>query len=141
MATPRAPEKKPPLGQALQVSALTLDLSDYSISGRQDVSQLAYGVLAVVLGGDRLVQVQGAAADQAGAVVRGQRCQGGELDDRVPLSQGTMLYRMLDELGVDVKMVIYPRTSHGAREPKLRMEMPADIMRRRISRSSRVWCA
>ena len=54
--------------------------------------------------------------------------QHGELDDRVPLSQGTMLYRMLDELGVDVKMVIYPRTSHGAREPKLRM----DLMRRNV---------
>ncbi|HVE70402.1 MAG TPA: S9 family peptidase [Thermoanaerobaculia bacterium] len=54
--------------------------------------------------------------------------QHGESDDRVPLSQGTMLYRMLDELGVDVKMVIYPRTSHGAREPKLRM----DLMRRNV---------
>ncbi|MGA5810981.1 hypothetical protein ACPC39_33305 [Streptomyces cellulosae] len=43
---------------------------------RQDVSQLAYGVLAGVPGGDRLVQVQGAAADQAGAVVDGQRGQG-----------------------------------------------------------------
>ncbi|HSX97503.1 MAG TPA: hypothetical protein VLG91_08920 [Streptomyces sp.] len=32
----------------------------------------------VVLGGDRLVQVLGAAADQAGAVVRGQCCQGGD---------------------------------------------------------------
>ncbi|HEX6098748.1 MAG TPA: S9 family peptidase, partial [Thermoanaerobaculia bacterium] len=31
--------------------------------------------------------------------------QHGEIDDRVPLSQGTMLYRILDELGVDVKMV------------------------------------
>jgi dipeptidyl aminopeptidase/acylaminoacyl peptidase len=54
--------------------------------------------------------------------------QHGELDDRVPLSQGTMLYRMLDELGVDVQMVIYPRTSHAPREPKLRM----DIMRRNV---------
>ncbi|HUR80351.1 MAG TPA: S9 family peptidase [Thermoanaerobaculia bacterium] len=54
--------------------------------------------------------------------------QHGELDDRVPLSQGTMLYRMLDELGVDVKMVIYPRSNHGSREPKQRM----DLMRRNV---------
>ena len=54
--------------------------------------------------------------------------QHGENDDRVPLSQGTMLYRMLDELGVDVQMVIYPRTAHGSREPKLRM----DLMRRNV---------
>ncbi len=54
--------------------------------------------------------------------------QHGEADDRVPLSQGTMLYRMLDELGVDVTMVTYPRTPHAPREPKLRM----DIMRRNL---------
>jgi dipeptidyl aminopeptidase/acylaminoacyl peptidase len=54
--------------------------------------------------------------------------QHGENDDRVPLSQGTMLYRMLEELGVDVKMVIYPRSGHGIREPKLRM----DLMRRNL---------
>lgn len=54
--------------------------------------------------------------------------QHGEADDRVPLSQGTMLYRMLDELGVDVTMVTYPRTPHVPREPKLRM----DIMRRNV---------
>jgi dipeptidyl aminopeptidase/acylaminoacyl peptidase len=54
--------------------------------------------------------------------------QHGENDERVPLSQGTMLYRLLDELGVDVRMVIYPRSGHGVREPKLRM----DVMRRNV---------
>ena len=54
--------------------------------------------------------------------------QHGESDDRVPLSQGTMLYRILDELGADVTMVTYPRTPHVPREPKLRM----DIMRRNL---------
>ena len=54
--------------------------------------------------------------------------QHGEADDRVPLSQGTMLYRMLDELGVDVTMVIYPRTPHVPREPKLRI----DVARRNV---------
>jgi len=52
----------------------------------------------------------------------------GENDERVPLSQGTMLYRSLDDLGVDVKMVTYPRTGHAVREPKLRM----DVMRRNL---------
>jgi len=54
--------------------------------------------------------------------------QHGEADDRVPLSQGTMLYRILEELGVDVRMVVYPRTPHVPREPKLRM----DVMRRNV---------
>ncbi len=44
-------------------------------------------------------------------------------DERVPLSQGTMLYRMLDELGVNVTMVVYPHSpGHTPREPKLRMD-------------------
>lgn len=54
--------------------------------------------------------------------------QHGEADDRVPLSQGTMLYRVLDEMGVDVTMVTYPRTPHVAREPKLRI----DVARRNL---------
>lgn len=54
--------------------------------------------------------------------------QHGENDERVPLSQGTMLYRALEELGVDVTMVIYPRTPHSPREPKLRV----DAMRRNV---------
>ena len=57
----------------------------------------------------------------------------GELDDRVPLSQGTMLYRVLDELGVDVTMVIYPRSAHTPREPKQRI----DVARRNLEFFSR----
>jgi dipeptidyl aminopeptidase/acylaminoacyl peptidase len=48
--------------------------------------------------------------------------QHGEADDRVPLSQGVMLYRMLQEMGVNVTMVVYPRTPHTPREPKLRVD-------------------
>ena len=48
--------------------------------------------------------------------------QHGEDDLRVPLSQGTMLYRVLQELGNDVTMVVYPRTPHTPREPKLRLD-------------------
>ena len=54
--------------------------------------------------------------------------QHGEGDERVPLSQGTLLYRLLDELGADVTMVIYPRSGHVIREPKLKM----DVMRRNV---------
>jgi dipeptidyl aminopeptidase/acylaminoacyl peptidase len=54
--------------------------------------------------------------------------QHGDADDRVPLSQGTMLYRQLDELGVDVTMVVYPRQPHVPREPKLRI----DVARRNV---------
>src|SRR5438552_343689 len=49
-------------------------------------------------------------------------------DERVPLSQGTMLYRALQELGVDVTMVIYPRSPHVPREPRERI----DVMRRNV---------
>ena len=48
--------------------------------------------------------------------------QHGESDVRVPLSQGTMLYRRLEELGNNVTMVIYPRTPHTPQEPKLRLD-------------------
>lgn len=49
--------------------------------------------------------------------------QQGENDERVPLGQGLMLYRRLQELGVDVTMVVYPRTAHAPREPKLRLDV------------------
>lgn len=54
--------------------------------------------------------------------------QHGEADDRVPLSQGTMLYRRLVELGADVTMVTYPRSPHTPREPKQRI----DVMTRNV---------
>jgi dipeptidyl aminopeptidase/acylaminoacyl peptidase len=54
--------------------------------------------------------------------------QQGEADERVPLSQGTMLYHRLDELGANVTMVTYPRSGHTPREPKLRL----DVARRNV---------
>ena len=63
-----------------------------------------------------------------GVPIIGQGTWYGENDDRVPFSQGTMLYRVLDELGVDVTMIAYPRSTHQVREPKLRM----DAMRRNV---------
>ena len=62
--------------------------------------------------------------------------QHGEADERVPLSQGTMLYRLLDELGTDVTMVTYPRTPHVPREPKLRI----DVARRNLELFNSVFC-
>ncbi|HSP14319.1 MAG TPA: S9 family peptidase [Thermoanaerobaculia bacterium] len=45
-------------------------------------------------------------------------------DERVPLSQGTMLYRMLDELGVNVTMVVYPHEPmHTPRKPQNRIDV------------------
>jgi len=49
-------------------------------------------------------------------------------DDRVPLSQGTMLYRALQELGVDVTMVVYHTPGHTPQVPQERM----DVMRRNV---------
>lgn len=54
--------------------------------------------------------------------------QHGQSDDRVPLSQGEMLYRRLQDLGIPSTMVVYPRTPHVPREPKLRM----DVARRNV---------
>ncbi len=42
----------------------------------------------------------------------------GEADVRVPLSQGQEFYRALKSAGVITRMVVYPRTPHGPREPK-----------------------
>ena len=50
-------------------------------------------------------------------------------DDRVPLSQGTMLYRALQELGVDVTMVIYHTPGHTPQVPQERI----DVMRRNVA--------
>ncbi len=54
--------------------------------------------------------------------------QHGERDERVPLSQGLELYNALKRQGCTVKMVVYPRTPHGPREPKLLL----DVMRRNL---------
>jgi len=54
--------------------------------------------------------------------------QQGEDDERVPLDQGTLLYRLLKELGADVTMVTYPRTAHAVHELNLRL----DVMRRNL---------
>ncbi len=42
----------------------------------------------------------------------------GENDPRVPPGQGYEFYRALKRRGVPVKMIVYPRTQHGPREPK-----------------------
>ncbi len=52
----------------------------------------------------------------------------GEADDRVPISQGYEYYHALKQRGVTAKMVVYPRTPHGPREPKFVM----DIMQRHL---------
>jgi|TARA_B100000315_G_scaffold232821_1_gene245443 dipeptidyl aminopeptidase/acylaminoacyl peptidase len=44
--------------------------------------------------------------------------QHGQADRRVPISQGIELYRAMKRLGVEVKMVIYPRSPHGPAEPR-----------------------
>lgn len=54
--------------------------------------------------------------------------QQGESDERVPISQGTLFYQRLRDLGADVTMVVYPRMGHGTRDIKVRM----DIMRRNV---------
>ncbi|MGH9338895.1 MAG: S9 family peptidase [Acidobacteriota bacterium] len=52
----------------------------------------------------------------------------GELDRRVPVSQGYELYNALRRQGVRTKMVVYPRMTHGPSEPQTRL----DIMHRHL---------
>ncbi len=52
----------------------------------------------------------------------------GEADARVPTSQGYEFYNALTRQGVTTKMVVYPRTPHGPREPKFLL----DIMQRHL---------
>jgi dipeptidyl aminopeptidase/acylaminoacyl peptidase len=47
----------------------------------------------------------------------------GEADVRVPTSQGYEFYHALKKQGVITKMVVYPRTPHGPREPKFILEI------------------
>ena len=47
----------------------------------------------------------------------------GEKDLRVPISQGYELYNALKRQGVKTKMVVYPRTPHGPREPKFLLDV------------------
>jgi dipeptidyl aminopeptidase/acylaminoacyl peptidase len=52
----------------------------------------------------------------------------GEVDLRVPFTQGQEFYRALQRRGVDTEMLILPRTPHGPREPKLLMEVTPRIL-------------
>ena len=52
----------------------------------------------------------------------------GQNDLRVPITQGDEFYRALKRQGVTTKMVSYPRTPHGPREPKFIL----DVMNRHI---------
>ena len=52
----------------------------------------------------------------------------GAEDDRVPTRQGQEFYRALNRLDVPTEMVIYPRTPHGPREPKLLMDVTPRIL-------------
>jgi dipeptidyl aminopeptidase/acylaminoacyl peptidase len=52
----------------------------------------------------------------------------GANDLRVPLTQGQEFYKALQRLGVETEMVVYPRTPHGPREPKLLMDVSPRIL-------------
>jgi dipeptidyl aminopeptidase/acylaminoacyl peptidase len=52
----------------------------------------------------------------------------GARDLRVPFTQGQEFYVALDRLGVPTEMIVYPRTPHGPREPKLLMDVTPRIL-------------
>jgi len=49
-------------------------------------------------------------------------------DDRVPTSQGKEFYWALKKRGVPTELILYPRTPHGPREPKLIADVPHRIL-------------
>ena len=53
----------------------------------------------------------------------------GERDVRVPTSQGYEFFNALDRIGIPTEMVVYPRTPHGPREPKLLMDVSSRILK------------
>ena len=52
----------------------------------------------------------------------------GSNDLRVPFTQGQEFYVALKRKGVPTEMVVYPRTPHGPREPKLLMDVSPRIL-------------
>lgn len=52
----------------------------------------------------------------------------GAEDERVPPSQGREFYRALKRRGVPAEFVLYPRTPHGAEEPKLMMDFAPRVI-------------
>jgi len=53
----------------------------------------------------------------------------GDKDLRVPFTQGQEFYRALRRLGVSTEMIVYPRTPHSPREPKLLMDVSERILK------------
>jgi len=65
----------------------------------------------------------------------------GAEDERVPTDQGLEFYRALRRRGVPTQMILFPRTPHGPREPKLLMSVTPHILDwfdRWLGRSTRV---
>ena len=52
----------------------------------------------------------------------------GANDLRVPFTQGQEFYNALKMKGVETEMIVYPRTPHGPREPKLLMDVSPRII-------------
>ncbi|MFT5142786.1 MAG: dipeptidyl aminopeptidase/acylaminoacyl peptidase [Rhodothermales bacterium] len=52
----------------------------------------------------------------------------GANDLRVPFTQGREFYVALSRRGIPTEMVVYPRTPHGPREPKLLMDVTPRIL-------------
>ena len=52
----------------------------------------------------------------------------GANDLRVPFTQGQEFYVALKRRGVPTEMIVYPRTPHGPREPKLLMDVTPRIL-------------
>jgi dipeptidyl aminopeptidase/acylaminoacyl peptidase len=102
--------------KAAAVGAGVTDL--WSFTGTSDIP----GFLPDYFGGDPWDQFEAFQKHSAMTYVKNVKTPAlilhGEADVRVPTSQGYEFYNALKRQGVTTKMVVYPRTPHGPREPK-----------------------
>jgi dipeptidyl aminopeptidase/acylaminoacyl peptidase len=112
--------------KAAAVGAGVTDL--VSFTGTTDV----VGFIPSYFGGEvwqrNAVYREHSAVHNIGSAVTPTLILHGENDARVPIGQGYELYQALKRKGVDVEMVVYPRTPHGPQEPKLLL----DVMNRHL---------
>ncbi len=111
---------------AASVGAGVTDL--FSFSGTSDINAFLPSYFEAEVWEDDAVYRAHSAMFHVGNAVTPTLIIHGANDARVPIGQGYELYDALRRMGVEVQMVVLPRTPHGPREPKLYL----DTMRRHL---------
>jgi dipeptidyl aminopeptidase/acylaminoacyl peptidase len=94
-----------------------------SFNGTSDIPSFVPDYFGAEFWGDPEPYRQHSALCNVGGVTTPTLIQHGDVDERVPLSQGRELYSALKRQGVPVEMVIYPRQGHSISEPRMRLDV------------------